>query len=157
VVAYEDFTASCGHVDKFGLFEDRKDKFREARRQKARGRPCRACREKRQKEELAAAEARKAAHEKQKQEAAIKKQAEAQKPKHERASPDKRLPDGSTFEVRFDATKVEWAGTLTVPGAGTFTASARAVFTVLTRLDRRYRDTLPEPGEAPPETTPPPV
>src|SRR5256885_6676711 len=45
IVAYEDVVAACGHPEKFGLFEDRKDKFRNDRRKKVTDRPCRACRE----------------------------------------------------------------------------------------------------------------
>src|SRR6516225_7924210 len=51
IVAYEDVTASCGHPEKFGLFEDRLDKFRRDRRKKVTDRPCRACREKKRLEE----------------------------------------------------------------------------------------------------------
>src|SRR4051812_20532028 len=46
IVSYEDVVAACGHPEKFGLFEDRKDKFRKDRRKKVTDRPCRACREK---------------------------------------------------------------------------------------------------------------
>src|SRR5580704_5376831 len=46
IVAYEDVVASCGHPEKFGLFENRLDKFRKDRRKKVTDRPCKACREK---------------------------------------------------------------------------------------------------------------
>jgi hypothetical protein len=63
------------------------------------------------------------------------------------------LPDGSRFDVAYDATAQAWSGTLTVPTAGTFTASVGAVFKLLSKLDAQYRASLPPP-EAPP-TAPP--
>jgi hypothetical protein len=137
IVAYEDIVASCGHPEKFGLFEDRKDRFRSDRRKKAMGRPCKACREKRRVEEEAALEVRK--EEKRKRaEAAAQQPANSKRPKDLPA----RLPDGAKFEVVYDATKMHWTGTLTV-GKAVFTDSASAVFKLLNRLDQQYRKSLP--------------
>src|SRR6516164_387531 len=63
---FEDVVVRCGHVEKFGLMPDGKDKFREGRRQKAMSRDCKACREKRQREEEEAARLRRAEKEKKK-------------------------------------------------------------------------------------------
>jgi hypothetical protein len=56
------------------------------------------------------------------------------------------LPDGSRFEVRYDAGQERWSGTLTVPAAGgepaTFTGSGSNLYKLLARLDERYRSTL---------------
>jgi hypothetical protein len=62
------------------------------------------------------------------------------------------LPDGSRFDVVYDASAPTWSGTLTVPAAGTFTASASAVFKLLSKLDAQYRASLssPEASSAPP-------
>ena len=64
-----------------------------------------------------------------------------------------RLPDGSKFEVRYDAERVEWSGSLTViaPGGGTFVfvASAPSVFGLLKRLDAKYRASLRAEEEVP--------
>ena len=53
---FEDVVARCGHVEKFGLMPDGKDRFREGRRQKVTSRDCKACREKRRLEQEAAAQ-----------------------------------------------------------------------------------------------------
>jgi len=146
IVAYEDIVASCGHPEKFGLFEDRLDKFRRDRRKKAAGRPCKACRERRQQEEDEAAKVRRAEKQKRAQEAAM---AAASAPK-KKPTPDNagRLPDGSKFDVVYDASKTHWTGTLTI-GEKVFTGSASGLFTLLNRLDQQYRQTLP------PEPPPP--
>lgn len=142
-VRYEEVTAACGHAVQFGLCEDRLDKYRAARRQKVTGRPCPACREQRQREE---------------QEAAARRRTEkdaarpAQQSKRPAQAPPGRLPDGSCFEVRYDAGAQSWSGTLTV-GPSRFTATAGGVFRLLSLLDRQYRDSLPVPG-APPAAPP---
>jgi hypothetical protein len=61
------------------------------------------------------------------------------------------LPDGSRFDVAYDAVAQAWSGTLSVPAAGTFTASASGVFKLLAQLDAQYRAGLPPP-EVPPTT-----
>src|SRR4051812_8456455 len=69
-VRYEDVVVKCGHVEKFGILPDGKDRFREDRRKKAISRDCKVCREKRQKEELEAAEVRRLEKEQRKANAA---------------------------------------------------------------------------------------
>lgn len=63
---------------------------------------------------------------------------------HAAASTRGRLPDGSRFDVQWDAVKEHWTGTLVVPGdltpCGTiFSARARGVFPLLAKLDKLYR------------------
>lgn len=57
-----------------------------------------------------------------------------------------RLPDGSSFTVRYSALAVRWIGTLTVPRPGddpkVFHGEASGVFKLLTSLDFQYRDWL---------------
>ena len=104
---------TTGHVEKFGLLPDGKDRFREDRREKARGRDCKACREKKQQQEREAADLRRAQREKRKVD-------QGQTPRRGqtlRPQPG-RLPDGSRFEISYDAAKEQWSGTLTVPTPG---------------------------------------
>jgi hypothetical protein len=138
VVAYEPIIAACGHPEQFGLFEDRKDRFRSDRRKKAMSRPCKACREKRRLE----IEAENAARKEEKQRRA---EAAAKEGTQRRTTqpPPERLPDGSRFDVVYHADREEWTGTLTI-GPTVFTASASAVFKLLNRLDKLYRASLPE-------------
>jgi PAS domain-containing protein len=52
--------------------------------------------------------------------------------------PFERLPDGSRFEVRYDAARQEWAGTLDVPTASgpiTLQAAGSGLFPLLSHLD----------------------
>jgi hypothetical protein len=137
---FEDVVVRCGHIEKFGLLPDGKDKFREGRRQKAIGRDCKACREKRQREEEEAAQLRRAEKEKRKLLAAQQPPERSPRPR------GGRLPDGSRFEVRYDAAKEQWSGSLTVPGAegapATFTGSGSGLFPLLASLDKQYRATL---------------
>lgn len=58
---------------------------------------------------------------------------------------NERLPDGSKFEVRYDATEVRWSGTLTIPderGPRVFRGNWRALFGLLIHLDCQYRACL---------------
>jgi hypothetical protein len=135
IVAYEDVIASCGHPEKFGLFEDRLDKYRQGRRKKVTGRPCAACRERRRLELEAEAQARQAAKQQRTSEAARSPKAPAGKG---------RLPDGSRFEVIYDAARTQWSGTLTVQEKA-FTSSAGSLFKLLNKLDRLYRQGLRPP------------
>jgi hypothetical protein len=135
IVAYEDVIASCGHPEKFGLFEDRLDKFRRDRRKKVTDRPCKACRERKRLEEEEAAKARKA----EKQQRAAEN-ARSQK-KQPAGGGTERLPDRAKFEVVYDATRMQWTGTLTI-GDQVFTGAAGGVFKLLNRLDRQYRESL---------------
>jgi len=70
IIAYEDVTAACGHPEKFGLFEDRLDRFRRDRRKKVTDRPCRVCRERKRLEEEEAVKTRRAEKQKQAEAAA---------------------------------------------------------------------------------------
>lgn len=132
IVAYEDVFASCGHPEKFGLFEDRLDKFRKDRRKKVTDRPCKACRERKRLEDEAATKLRQA-EKQQRAEAGTKKPAGEGK---------ERLPDGAKFEVVYVAARTQWTGTLTI-GGEVFTGSAGGVYKLLNRLDRQYRQSLP--------------
>lgn len=69
-----------------------------------------------------------------------------------------RLPDGATFDVRYDAAAEAWTGTLTIPAAVAtelageladkiFTGSASGVFRLLQDLDGRYRAWRREQGQ----------
>jgi hypothetical protein len=139
IVAYEAVTVACGHVEQFGLFEDKKDKFRADRRQKLIGRVCKACRAQREREEQEAAAQRRAERAKNEAGQALQRRKPPRRPLG-------RLPDRSRFEVQFDAAAASWSGTLTVPGDGealTFTATTSGVFTLLSKLDQLYRATLP--------------
>ena len=131
-------TASCGHPEKFGLFEDRLDKFRKDRRKKVTDRPCKACRESKRLEEEEATKVRHAEKQRRAEEAANAVRSQ-KKPVDDSAG---RLPDGSKFEVVYDATRTQWTGTLTI-GEKVFTGSASGVFNLLNRLDRQYRESLP--------------
>jgi hypothetical protein len=141
-VRFEDVVVRCGHVEKFGLMPDGKDRFREDRRKKAISRDCKACREKKQQQEQEAAELRRSEKEKRK----VQDAEQPPRPDKDRRPQPGRLPDGSRFEVRYDAEKEQWSGTLTVPspeGApATFTGSGSGLFPLLTSLDRQYRATL---------------
>ncbi len=137
---FEDVIVRCGHVEKFGLLPEGKDRFREGRRQKAISRDCKACRERKRLEQEEAAQLRRAEKEKRKLLAAQQPPGQAPRPQ------GGRLPDGSRFEVRYDAAKEQWSGSLTVPAAEgaetTFTGSGSNLFQLLASLDRQYRVTL---------------
>ena len=53
-----------------------------------------------------------------------------------------RLPDGAKYDVVYNAAQTQWTGTLTV-GDKTFSGSAGGLFTLLSKLDRQYRQTVP--------------
>jgi hypothetical protein len=134
-------TAACGHTERFGLFEDRKDKYRDARRQKVAARVCKACRAQRQRAEQEAAQRRRA-------ERGDVPPVEGRKGRVKVALG--RLPHGARFAVGYDAASETWSGQLTVPvpeaAPAIFTASASGVFKLLARLDQLYRDSLPPVG-----------
>jgi len=140
-VGFEDVVAKCGHVEKFGLLPDNKDRFRQDRRKKAMGRDCKACRDARRREQEEAALLRRAEKEKRKVD-------EEQKSRREKAPGPQtgRLPDGSRFEVSYDAAKERWTGSLTVTTPEgeqtTFSGSGSGLFPLLTSLDRQYRASL---------------
>jgi hypothetical protein len=137
--------ASCGHPEKFGLFADRLDKFRRDRRKKVTDRPCRACRAVKQEAELEAAKVKQLEKQQRAEAAALA----AKQPKKPPAAKQERLPDGAKFEVVYDATRTLWTGSLTI-GETVFSGTAGALFTLLNRLDRQFRQTLPGPAAEPP-------
>ena len=141
-VRFEDVVVRCGHVEKFGLMPDSKDRFREDRRKKAISRDCKACRERKQQQEQEAADQRRCEKEKRKVEEAAQPPGQG---KAARPQPG-RLPDGSRFDVGYDAAKEQWSGSLTIPnpdGApATFTGTGSGLFALLSALDRQYRATL---------------
>lgn len=137
IVAYEDVKAACGHIEKFGLFEDRKDRFRRDRRKKITDRPCRACREIKRQEEERLNLAKKA--EKQQR---LEQEAQAREQKKMSKQDQGRLPDGAKVAADYDGAKQKWTGTLTI-GDKVFTDSAGGLFTLLRKLDEQYRDSLP--------------
>jgi hypothetical protein len=135
--------AACGHPEKFGLFEDRLDKFRKDRRKKVADRPCKVCRERKRMEEEAALQVRR---EEKQQRAAAAAQA-APSPKKRSSHTTGRLPDGSKFEVTYNGNETRWNGTLAI-GETVFTDSAGNLFKLLNRLDQQYRGSLrPAAGE----------
>lgn len=53
-----------------------------------------------------------------------------------------RLPDGSTFEAKYNAETQTWRGTLTVPGALPFMQNCKGVFGLMTKLNTCYLRSL---------------
>jgi hypothetical protein len=137
-VGFESLVVRCGHTEEFGLLPEGKDRFREDRRQKAIGRDCRACREKKRLEQEEASQRRRAEKERRR----IQQAAQVKSPGPEGG----RLPDGSRFDVSYDAEKQRWSGTLTVPSPdgepATYCGSGSALFPLLTGLDAQYRASL---------------
>lgn len=68
-----------------------------------------------------------------------------------------RLPDGSEFQARYDARARRWAGTLRVSVNGeakVFEESASGVWSLMGKLDARYREWLHPTPEAPANPSP---
>jgi hypothetical protein len=137
IVAYEDVTAACGHPEKFGLFDDRLDRFRRDRRKKVTDRPCRACRERKQQEADEAVKTRRAERQKRSEAAA----AAGSEKKPSGYSATERLPDGAKVEAAYEAALTRWTGTLTV-GDAVFGGTAGGLFKLLKQLDQKYRQSL---------------
>lgn len=123
-VGTESLVVKCGHTIVFDLYA--KDTFRDQRRAKTASRDCPACRQARVQAEMLAQKERRA-----KKAATF---AKTLKP---------RLPDGSSFVATYDATQVQWTGTLTVEGA-TFERSGSSLNKLLHKLDDVYRAKLNE-------------
>jgi hypothetical protein len=133
--------AQCGHEVEFELFEDKKDKYRENRRKKITDQACKECREKANAERTRI----------QMEEARARREAEG-KPcrrgqgwKSEADAHTRRLPNGSSFSVTWDAFRQTWSGSLTVVSVSpplVFSASAGGVFRLLQQLDRLFREWL---------------
>ena len=118
----EPVLVKCGHSIAFELYV--KDPYREQRRAKAVARDCPPCRQERVKADTLAAKDRR-----------TKKSATFAK------SLKPRLPDGARFVAAFDATAVQWTGTLTVEGA-TFERQGSSLNKLLHKLDDAYRSTV---------------
>jgi hypothetical protein len=110
-------------VERFGLFEDKKDKFRDARRKKLMKRDCKACRAKRQAELAAATK-------------------ERREQKRQDWCLPRRLPDGAVFNVVYSAATERWSGSLTTTLQGkevTLQGQKSGVFALLRSLDVAFR------------------
>ncbi len=126
-VGTEALLVKCGHTIAFDLYA--KDSFRDQRRQKEALRDCSPCRQARVEAEAIALKERRATK-------AVTKAATFAK------SLKPRLPDGARFAATYDATQVQWTGTLTLEGA-TFERSASSLNKLLHRLDDVYRAAKP--------------
>jgi hypothetical protein len=152
---FEDVPAACGHSVPFGLYPDKKDKFREQRRKKITDRPCAECRQKAHQERTAKEKAEGQGRRK-------NKPAKVEGWKREASRNLGRLPHGSRFaNLVYDAEKQEWSGTLEIPtvaetdGNGklktvSFSAVASGVFRLLSVLDRQYREWSGQKAYPPP-------
>jgi len=142
-VGYEDLVVACGHVVKFGLCADGKDRFREARKKKMAEKACKECRALKQQQELEAAKMRKL----------NKPPATPPKPKLKTKPILGRLPHGARFELDYDSASQTWSGTLTIPtpeGKPTVvTDKATGVFRLLSKLDAQYREIEVKPAQSP--------
>ena len=138
-VGYEDLVVACGHVVKFGLCADGKDRFREARKKKMAEKACKECRALKQQQEQEAARLRKL----------NKPAATPPKPKLTLG----RLPHCARFELDYDAASQTWSGSLTIPtpdGKPTvLTDKASGVFGLLSKLDSQYREIEGKPEQSP--------
>jgi len=130
-IGTEPLTVQCGHTIVFDLYA--KDAFRDQRRVKAVKRDCPTCRQARVKADVVAGATRRA-----------KKATFAKMLKP-------RLPDGARFVATYDASKVQWTGSLTIEST-TFERSAPSLNKLLHRLDDEYRASLP-PSTPTVETT----
>ena len=121
-IGTEPLVVKCGHTMVFDLYA--KDAFREQRRTKTVQRDCPSCRQARVKAEAGAGAARR-----------TKKATFAKVIKP-------RLPEGARFVATYDATQVQWTGSLTIEST-TFERRAPSLNKLLHRLDDDYRASLP--------------
>jgi hypothetical protein len=140
-VGYEDLVVACGHVVKFGLCADGKDRFREARKKKMAEKACKACRALKQQQEQEAAKMRKL------------NKPPATPPKPKTKLQLGRLPHGACFEMNYDSASQTWSGTLTIPKPdgkpSVVTDKASGVFRLLSKLDSQYREIEGKSEQAP--------
>ena len=122
-VGTEALLVKCGHIIVFDLYTN--DSFRDQRRQKEAARDCPPCRQARVQAEVIALKERRATK------VATKAATFAKSLKP-------RLPDGARFVATYDATQVQWTGTLTVEGL-TFERRASSLNKLMHRLDDVYR------------------
>jgi hypothetical protein len=122
------------------LYPDGRDKFRDSRRKHIAERDCPDCRrkahEERTRAEMEAARLRRQA---------LPPGLAAGRRRGGPGVPADRLPDGSRFDVAYDAAAERWSGTLTVPAVAggepaAFSAWASGVFRLLRILDDMYRN-----------------
>jgi hypothetical protein len=123
------------------MFEEKKDKFREARRAKITNAKCKACRQRDHEERT----------KKQQAEAAERRKLKPKKtydPKWKEQIGQGRLPDGSQFHLIYVAGTESWSGELMIhePSPGEepvfFAAISSAVYRCLQKLDNQYREWL---------------
>lgn len=67
-------------------------------------------------------------------------QQQPKQPKKQKPFIKSRLPDGALFTVKYSAETETWKGELTIPNCPTFGAIKSGVFTLLTTLDKYFRD-----------------
>src|SRR5262249_11535770 len=131
-VGYEDLVVACGHVVKFGLCADGKDRFREARKKKMAEKACKECRALRQQQEQEAARMRKL------------NKPPATPPKPKPKPQLARLPRGARFELDSASASQPWRGTLPIPTRdGTPSVlpdKAWGVFGLLSKLGGQSRE-----------------
>lgn len=128
VIGGEPITFACGHAGDFPLLMGEKPDFTNRRREKYRTRKrCPACIQAKQ--------------DRIKAEAAERRKAKAAR----KMEGPGRLPDGSAFDARWDATAGRWTGNLVVEAPGTeagcvtFSDYSTAIFKLLRNLDIKYR------------------
>src|SRR5262249_21758631 len=140
-VGYEDLVVACGHVVKFGLCADGKDRFREARKKKIAEKACKECRALKQQQEQEAAKMRKL------------NKPPATPPKPKTRLPLGRLPHGARFELEYDSASQTWSGTLTIPTPdgkpSVLTDKASGVVGLLHNPARKSRAMAGKPDKSP--------
>lgn len=124
----EKVKAACGHEVDFPHFDPAKDRYRQKRRDNVTGKKCHACRQQDHQERMR-----------------LQQEAAAKRPKKKKDGPG-RLPHGSVFAgpnglggPLWDQTKNRWFGSLLVPGYPVFEAEHSAVFRLLIKLDKMFR------------------
>jgi len=149
--SYQPLKVLCGHVIQFGIWEPEKakDRYRAERKKKAMSRKCPECRKQAHEELMVVHKANREA-----------RQAERAKYKgpvqtigwRTRASKRlERLPDGSTFSMKYDGATCQWTGSLTMFGSDPlicthFEGQHTAVMKLLAQLDGKYREWLTTNG-----------
>ena len=135
VVGTVTLEAKCGHGVAFDLYADAEDKHRQSRSKKLTDRDCPDCRRTKQ-------EAKEMADQAKRQE-----RLKNNPPKTRDFKKLERLPDGSTFNVKYHADERTWKGWLHINHLipvgnavqSTFYDEAPAVFKLLSKLDAKWR------------------
>lgn len=125
IIGHEAVKALCGHDVQMDLYPDKKDLYRKQRRENIGKKDCPTCRQARHQKEFEDAVAR----------------------RQQKRAAHGRLPHGSKFEASYDAERVLWTGAmiLLIQGEGCvtvvrFDAEAKAIISLLSRLDKLYRE-----------------